>query len=369
MKRRHYGLIISFCAIGFLPVFCVAVYMYLFAADQYASSAGFTVRAEEGAAATDLLGGIAQFAGGGTGGDADILFEFIESQEMVQRLNGDLDLFAHFSAPYRRDPVFSLSPNASMEDLVAHWRRIVRVSFDQGSGLIDLRVLAYTPDMAHAIATAIIDESQILINELNDQARLDSMRFAEADLQAAIQRLRIAREALTEFRTRTQMVDPTSDLQGRMVVLNNLQQQLAEALIELDLLNETTTNRNDPRIVQAVRRIEVIRNRIAQERQTFTLEDIGSDGEDYPTLMAEFESLAVDREFAEESYRAALAAVDVARTNSARQSRYLAVFIRPTMPESAGFPRRDLIIALTLFFSVLAWAILALVYYSIRDRQ
>jgi capsular polysaccharide transport system permease protein len=327
------------------------------------------VRAEEGAAATDLLGGIAQFAGGGTGGDADILFEFIESQEMVQRLNGDLDLFAHFSAPYRRDPVFSLNPNASTEDLVEHWRRIVRVSFDQSSGLIDLRVLAYTPDMAHAIATAIIDESQILINELNDQARLDSMRFAEADLQAAIQRLRIAREALTEFRTRTQMVDPTSDLQGRMVVLNNLQQQLAEALIELDLLNETTTNRNDPRIVQAVRRIEVIRNRIAQERQTFTLEDVGSNGEDYPTLMAEFESLVVDREFAEESYRAALAAVDVARTSSARQSRYLAVFIRPTMPESAGFPRRDLIIALTLFFSVLAWAILALIYYSIRDRQ
>jgi len=43
--------------------------------------------------------------------------------------------------------------------------------------------------------------------------------------------------------------------------LANLQQQLAEALIDYDLLSENTTNPNDPRLVQALRRIEVIRDR------------------------------------------------------------------------------------------------------------
>jgi capsular polysaccharide transport system permease protein len=369
MKRRHYGLIATLVIMVVLPVLTVATYLYSFAVDQYASTAGFTVRANEGGAATDLLGGLAQFAGGSTSGDADILFEFIESQEIVQRLNDELDLVSHFSAPYERDPYFALSPDATIEDLVDHWQSIVRVTFEQSSGLIDLRVLAFDPETAHAIASAIVEESQILVNELNEQARIDAMRFAQADLNEAIIRLRRAREALTEFRTRTQIVDPTSDLQGRMGVLNNLQQQLAEALIELDLLYENSANATDPRVVQAERRIDVIRNRIVQERQNFTLDDVGTNGEDYPTLMAEFEGIVVDREFAEESYRAALTAVDVARTNAARQSRYLAVFIRPTFPESAGYPRRELILALTALFSVLAWAILALVYYSIRDRQ
>ena len=369
MRRRHYGLMLSFLLMVVTPLFAIAVYLYSFAQDQYASNAGFTVRAEESGSATDLLGGLASFAGANARSDGDILYEFITSQELVQRLNARMDLRAHYSAPHDIDPVFSLPPDAAMEDLVDHWQRVVRVSYTQSNGLIDIEVLAFDPVTAHTIAQAIVEESQRLINELNNQARADAMRFAETDLQAAIDRLRAAREALTAFRTRTQIVDPASDIQGRTGVLNNLQQQLAEALIDFDLLSENTTNPNDPRLVQAMRRIEVIQERIRQERVNFVTDDVGSAGEDYPTLMAQFEGLTVDREFAEESYRAALTAVDVARTNAARQSRYLAVYIQPTRPESAGFPKRSSILALSLLFLTLGWGIAALVYYSIRDRQ
>lgn len=369
MRRRHFGLMLSFLLVVIVPLFVTMGYLYTFAQDQYASNTGFTVRAEEGGSATDLLGGLASFAGGNAASDGDILYEFITSSEVVQRLNERMDLVAHYSAPHSADPVFALNPDASLEDLVDHWRSVVRVSYAQGSGLIDLQVLAFDPVTAHSIAQAIVEESQILINELNEQARADAMSYAEADLEASINRLRSAREALTQFRTRTMIVDPESDLQGRTGVLNNLQQQLAEALIDYDLLYENTTNPNDPRLVQAQRRIEVIRSRMRQERMNFATEDIGADGEDYPTLMAQYEGLIVDREFAEQSYRAALTALDAARTNAARQSRYLAVFIRPSMPETAEFPRREVISALTLLFLTLGWAIGALIYYSIRDRQ
>jgi capsular polysaccharide transport system permease protein len=369
MRRRHYGLLLSFLLLVAAPLFVTVAYLYTYAQDQYASTTGFTVRSEESGAATDILGGLAQFGGGSAQTDADILFEFITSVELVQRLSEEMDLVAHYSAPHDTDPIFALSPDATLEDLVSHWQRVVRISYSQSSGLIDLEVLAFDPETAQTLAQAITLESQRLINELNEQARDDAMRFAEDDLEAAITRLRTAREALIRFRVATQIVDPASDLQGRTGVLNNLQQQLAEALIEYDLLTENTSNPSDPRLVQAQRRIEVIRSRIRQERQNFATEDIGAEGEDYPTLIAQYEALAVDREFAEQSYRAALTALDVARTNAARQSRYLAVFIRPTLPESAQFPRREVITALTLLFLTLGWAILALVYYSIRDRQ
>jgi capsular polysaccharide transport system permease protein len=369
MRRRHYGLILSYLLMVVLPLFGIAYYLYTFAQDQYASNVGFTVRTEETGAATDLLGGLSQFAGGNTSTDGDILFEFINSAELVQRLVERIDLVSHYSEPYDVDPVFGLTPDATLEDLVGHWQDVVRVSYTQSNGLIDLQVLAFEPQMAQRIARAIVEESQILINELNEQARSDSMRYAQQDLDAAIARLREAREALTAFRTETQIVDPESDLQGRTGVLNNLQQQLAEALIEFDLLSQNSTNPDDPRLVQAQRRIDVIRDRIRQERLNFATEDVGAEGEGYPTLMAEYEGLVVDREFAEESYRAALTALDAARTNAARQSRYLAVYIQPTLPQSAEFPRREVIVALSLLFLSLGWAIIALIYYSIRDRQ
>ena len=370
MRRRHWGLVASFVLIVLAPLVTVGFYLFTVAQDQYASTTGFTVRQEEGRTATDLLGGLAQFGGmaGGTG-DSDILYEFILSQALVARIDNRLDLVGHYAAHHADDPVFTLSPDAMIEDLLAFWQRMVRLSHDQSTGLIELRVLAFSPDMAQGIARNILSESQILVNDLNATARADTIRLADADLAAAVERLREAREALTGFRIRTQIVDPESDLQGRMGVLNNLQQQLAEALIEFDLLAENTNNASDPRLVQAQNRIAVIQVRIMEERATFTLQNVGSGQQDYPTLMAEYEGLVVDREFAEESYRAARTALDIARANANRQSRYLAAYIQPTLLQTAEFPRRTIILALIALFLFMTWATLALVYYSIRDRQ
>ena len=153
-----------------------------------------------------------------------------------------------------------------------------------------------------------------------------------------------------------------------MGVINNLQQPLAQALIAYDILDQNTTE-NDPRKLQSAREIEVIRERIARERDAFASETGGAGGEDYPRLIAEYEALQVDREFAEETYRAALAALDVARAKASRQSRYLATYIEPTLAESSEYPDRLLIELLSGLFLVLSWAVMVLVYYAIRDRD
>lgn len=366
MQRRHWGIVFSFVALVLVPLVLTIWYLWWVASDQYASTVGFTVRQDDSSSATDLLGGVAaSLTGGGTQTDTDVLYEFIQSQDLVVRLNERFNLIGHYSANWSEDPVLSIWPGATVEDLVWYWGRIVRTSYDQSSGLMELRVLAFDPVFAQELARAIVEESQRLINEMNAQAREDTIRYAQTDLEVALERLKAAREALTLFRTRTQIVDPESDLQGRLGVVNNLQQQLAEALIEQDLLLEQSATADNPRLEQAARRIEVIRNRIAQEREAVA----SGDGEDYPTLLAEYEGLVVDREFAEESYRGALIALDVARNDATRQSRYLATYVSPTLPQTAEFPRRFVVLGLATLFLVLAWAILVMIYYSIRDSR
>ena len=251
-----------------------------------------------------------------------------------------------------------------------YWKRVVRISYEPANGLIELRVLALDAETAQRISLEIMRVSQDRINALNTQAREDAMRYARADLAEAVSNLKAAREAMTQFRTRTQIVDPAADIQARMGVMTNLQQQLAEALIEYDLLRGTARD-NDPRLTKALQRIEVIRERIAAERQNFASDgtEVGTIGEDYPTLIAEFESLTVDREYAEETYHAAQAALSVARADAARQSRYLATYIQSTLPRTAEYPERYLLSALAALFLLLVWSIMALIYYSIRDRS
>lgn len=368
MQPRHWGLALSFLLMVLAPLMVVAWYLWAVATDQYASTTGFTVRQEENSGAVDLLGNFARMAGGSVGGDSGILYEYILSQDMVTRVDKALDLRAIYAAEWPGDPLFALDPEATIEELLAYWQRIIRVSYDEGSGLIELRVLAFDPATAQRIGQQIVVESELLINELNARARADTMRYAEADLETALARVKAAREAMTRFRSRTQILDPESDLQGRMGVLANLQQELATALIEYDLLRESSSV-GDPRLEQVNRRIDVIRARIIQERRNVTSDDGSTIGEDYPTLMAEYESLTVDREFAEKSYTAALAQRDMAQANANRESRYLATFVKPTLPQTAEYPQRLMLFGLSALFLGLSWSILSLVYYSLRDRR
>ncbi|WP_254796799.1 sugar transporter [Sulfitobacter albidus] len=369
-RRRHLGLGLSFVLIVLVPLTVVVFYLLAVAKDQYSSLTGFTVRQEEGGSASSLLGGLASLTGVSGSSDGDILYEFILSQALIQQIDTNIGLRDHYGAYWSEDPVFALSPDASIEDLESYWSRIVRVSYDQSSGLIEMRVLAFTPEKAQAVAQEVLRLSQDMINALNEQARDDAMRYARSDLEEAVARLKTAREGLTTFRSSNRIVDPESDIQGRMGVMNNLQQQLAEALIELDLLG-TTISENDPRLRQAQRLIEVIRERIASEREQLSSSgtELGGTGDDYPALIAEYEGLVVDREFAEENYRAALAALDLARANAQRQSRYLATFIQPTLAQTSEYPRSAMIAGMTALFLMLFWSIMALVYYSIRDRS
>jgi len=366
IKRRHWGVAFGFLLMVVAPIAIAGWYLSERAVDQYASTTAFTVRSEDVSSTLDILGGLGTALGGGGGGtsDSDILYEFIRSQELVAAVDARLDLREKYARHVDTDPIFGFAPGGTIEDLAEFWRRAVRISYDANSGLMELRVLAFSPQDAKAIAEAIYDESTRMINNLSAIAREDATRYAREDLDLAVERLKAAREAITAFRIENQIVDLTADIQGQMGLLNTLQAQLAEALIELDLLRNTARD-GDPRVEQAERRIEVIENRIDEERQKF---GVGVGGDSYATTVAEFERLTVDREFAEQAYVAALSAYDGARAEANRQSRYLAAYIAPTLAEKAEFPQRGLMLGVVAAFSFLLWAIATLIYYSLRDR-
>lgn len=367
VRPRHRGVLATFAAMVLLPVVASALYLWVIAQDQYASTVGFSVRTQELQSSLDILGGITSLSGAGSS-DSDILYDYIHSQEMVEDLDAKIDLRKIFSEAWPYDPVFAFDPDGSIEDLVDHWENKVRITYDSSSRLMTLHVLAFKPEEATLIANAILERSTEKINALSDEAREDATRYARIEMERALDRLKGAREAMTAFRMRTRMVDPVADLQGQMGILNSLQAQLAESYIELDLLR-ASTNASDPRITQAEQRIDVIKNRMEEERRKFNESEQGPGGEDYATMVAEFERLTVDREFAEQTYRVALAAFDAAQAEALRKSRYLAAHIQPTVAEKSEYPQRWTLLGLTGFFLLMAWAIGVLIFYSLRDRR
>jgi capsular polysaccharide transport system permease protein len=367
-RRRHKAIVLSFFLLILVPVCLAAYYLWERAADQFASHLAFSVRTEETSSAIELLGGITELSGSSSS-DTDILFAYLSSQELVSRVDELVDLRAIWSrVEVSQDPVFAFDPSGTIEDLQDHWDRKITTVYDSSTGLMDMRVLAFDPRDAQRVAQAILEESVAMINGLSRIAQNDAIRFTQEELENAVARLKTARLALMQFRNRTQIVDPSIDTQNQMGLLVTLQEQLAEALIDADLLRDTT-RQNDPRVAQANRRIAVIDARISSERQNLGLGADGESGDAFASLVGEYEGLIVDREFAETAYTAARAAHDAALSEVRKQSRYLAAHIKPTLAQKTEYPERLITLAVLAAFCFFAWSIFCLVYYSLRDRS
>lgn len=367
---RHHAVVVSFGICVLLPLVLGGWYLWGRAADQYASEAGFAVRREDSGVTVEMLGGLAGLSGV-SAHDTDILYEYLSSRRLVAELEAELGLSRLWSRPgadlfrAETDPVFAFSEDGSSEDLHRYWQRRVHVAHDSRAGLIALQVTAFAPEDAQAITQGIVRHATGLINALSDVARADAIHDAAAGLEAAEIRLRRARADVTAFRNRHQLVDPAADVQIQSGLLGTLQTQLAEALIALDLLREATRE-SDPRLDQGARRVAVIEARIAVERAKLGL---AGDGDAYASVVGQYEALMADRDFAEAAYVAARTAHDLAEAEARRQSRYLAAWQDPTLPETAEYPQRWRWLSGIGGFALLIWGLAVLSAYAVLDRR
>lgn len=363
---RHFAALASFLVLVLVPLAATVWYLYFRAAPEYHSDVSFSVRSEEATGgAAGILGAITGISSGGGASDPEVLFEYIRSQEIVTAIDREIDLRAIFNRQ-PDDWVFSAGDAPTVEDLVAHWNRMLDVSFDTRSGIIRVRAVAFTPEDAQRITQAVLAKSTLLVNHLAEQARSDAIRYAKVDLGEAEAHLRDLRQRMADFRRDHQMVDPQADLEGQMGLLGALQEELAKALVERDMLL-TYAEAGDQRVQQANRRITAISDRIADERANLGVP--GAKGGEMPEVVGDYEALKVDLEFASQAYTQALANLAVSRAEARRQSRYLAAHVEPTLAQSSLYPRRAMLSGLIGLFLFLGWGVMMLVYYNVRDSR
>lgn len=355
----------SFVLLVALPTALWGWYLWTRAADQYTSTVGFSVRKEQASPSVDVFGGLFGSASS-TASDTDILYDFIRSPDVVAKTDEALDIRGKFSRNWPRDFVFSFDPSGTLEDLTRYWRRQVKIYYDDSAGIITVRTSAFSPSDAKAIADEVFKASEQVVNSLSDQARQDATRQAQVELDKARGVLTDARQAMTAFRVKTRIVDPTADIGAQMSIMTALQSQLAEAQVQFDTLKQNARPQ-DQRVLQAEKRITSLKTQIEAERGKFGGDT--AEGANYAQLMADYERLKVDLEFAEGAHQTARMAYEAALASAQRQTRYLAAHVNPTEAQRSLEPDRPWLLALGGALAFVLWSILALVYYSIRDRR
>jgi len=362
-RARHSLVTLSFVLGFLLPSALVGTYMFAIARDQYVSEVSFVVRDDE-ATSLGLLAGLGLPSAGSATTDARMLYEYLRSPGFVAELDREVDLRAIYTRA-TGDPVFALKQDASLEELVTYWRRMATISVDSATGMIGIRIRAFDPGDARRISIALHDAAGRLVNTVSGEARAGTLRYAERDLAQTERRLTDARLAISRFRDEHKLMDPQAALNINASVIAGLSQELTEAIIQAETLREQGTA--DIRLAQVQKRIDVLRNRLREEQQSY----VGATGDNvsFSAVLDGYTKRVLDLELAEKSYALALAGVEAARSKAGQDNRYLATFVQPSLPETATRPRRVMITALATVFIFIAWLSVVLISISNRDRS
>ncbi|MGV6839534.1 MAG: hypothetical protein ACWA40_05000, partial [Planktomarina sp.] len=306
-RARHKWVAISFALWVALPSTITAMYMVFMAQPQYASTVAFAVHQANDNSAIELLSGFAEIQGSAAK-HTDILHDYLQSQNMIEALYSELHLDEVWENTH--DPIFGLSKDANIETLYQYSGRMVKTDFDPQTGLITVRSLAFTPEDAQKISGAILSLSQELVQKIPSQEKLDHFTQAEQTLEKAQADLIKAQTNLANFQRQHQIMDPTAQTASQVEFLTSLQHQKAQAVIDYDLLLSELTRPGDPRLNLAQRRINVIDDLITKERAS-----LGKPENAAPKIAADFASLSLKLQFAQEAYLAARTAKEFAQTD------------------------------------------------------
>lgn len=350
-----------------MPVAGSAWYLWEQAADRYASRTAFSIRSNDTTAPLEIFGSITQLGTSSAMMDGEILYDFIQSQPMLETVAEQMEL----DQVYNRAPedwLFRLGADQPVEELLDHWHLMTDVSIDPATGILTVEARAFDPLEAKQIATAVLEASTALVNALSEAARADAVRYAAVELEEAEARLRRIRTDLRAFRDLEQEVDPTQNAQAALGLVATLEEDRARTQVQLDQL-AGILNPQAPRVQALRRRIATLDGQIAAERTRLGSGNPAREGRQLADVVGDYEELVVDREFAEQAYTLALATYEQAQAEARRQNRYLAVHIEPTLSEEAEYPDRWTWLATLSAISLAFWAIASLVTANIREHR
>ena len=263
--------------------------------------------------------------------------DFVLSRAGMAAAGRRVDLRAALSAPWA--DFWWTHPGYFWRDteeaLYRQYQRMVSVKYDFNTGGTEMRVQAMSPEAARALSEALLDAAEELINRLNERSERDAVRTAEEDVAHAKADVDAALERLAAFRERERIIDPTGAAKVTTEVLIKLTTYLVEAKAEAELLRKAAQRSPQLPVIEA--RAAAIQAEIDREKATLSGSDGGLAG-----AIAEYERLALDKEFGTKRAMLAMAALETARRDAGRKKAYLERVAPPALPDEAAGPWRVL---------------------------
>lgn len=347
-----------------VPVIGAALYFGIFASDVFLSESVFVVRSPEKQTPSGI-GVLLRSSGIGSGADEIGAVEtYVKSRDALRDVNGKSQVETMFSkdeiSAFDRFSYFS--KDRYFEDLFKYFKKHVEIENDPMTATAKLTVRAYSARDAFYLNERLLEQSEKLVNALNERARKDLIAFAQRQVDEAEARATKASLALSAYRNAEGVVDPEMQAPVQLQMISKLQDELISTKTQLTELR-TFTPQNPTIEVLNIRVRELSKEIDAQ------LGKVAGDRRSLSSVAARYQRLRLENQFAERQLAAAMSSLTDAKNEARRKQVYVERIVQPNMPDKALEPRRIRGILATLVLGLVAWGILSFLIAGIREHN
>ncbi|MGB1236243.1 MAG: capsule biosynthesis protein, partial [Planktomarina sp.] len=311
-----------------------AWYFYTIASPLYSTHSSFLIQQNEEPAATG--GGL--FGAGVVDAvkDSIAVQGYLTSMGAMIRLEEDQGFKSFYSAD-TVDSLSRLATDASDADAFKVYRRSVKIGFDPTEGIINMEVIAPTPQASYDFSIALLRYAEEQVSDLTQRKRADQMKGAQESFRDAEEARTAALLNLVKIQQDLQVIDPMSDAGSVMGQINALETEkiTAQLALEEQLANLRPNRVKVEQLRAAIKRREDL---IAELRRGLTE---GLDGQtSIASKTAQLRIAEADFATRDLMLQTALQALEGARVSADRQARYVAPSIEPVLSDAPSYPRK-----------------------------
>lgn len=357
---RHYPI---WLLSGILAVM-ITLYWTWLATPRYVSEAHIVLQTADVAPPQLSFANMLTGASANNVGDLKLLSDYLQSLDVIELLETQFQLRAHYSQP-EIDYISRLTQrNWPIERFQRFFQKRVSVELDEFTGILIVTVEAHSADLAKAVADRLLELGEKHINDMGQKLASGQVEFIQKQVDVLRENLLQAQQSLLDYQNQHNLVSPTATIENFSAIVASLNTQLSQLQAQKSLLLQYQSDKSVD-LININAQIAAVKKQIAVENSKLTKVN----GDALNKLSIDYKSLELQAQFAQELYSNALATLEATRIEASRKLKQVAVTQSANLAGFAMEPSRLYNIVVDLLILLVITVILSMLYEVIRDHR
>jgi capsular polysaccharide transport system permease protein len=337
------------------------VYLWFFTQDRYVTIAKFKISSQDSSGAVDGIMSLA-LPGLSDSGimDSQVAIGYIDSPDLLLELERDkeFNLIEHYSSP-SQDLIFRLDSDSSLEARLKFYRKRIYAYFNSTTGLTEVTVDTFNPELSQKLAKNILIKSEKFINLMNQSIANQQLDFVLREVERTTKKVDDVQKEILTLQNANNFISPNEVISANLKAVETL--RMEQLKLEAELSSLLRDSPNSPLI-------DTIRSQLRSLNELVAIETAklsGPEKDRLNQLQMEFNQLKLKLQSAITLRTGAEAMMEKNRSTAIAQGRFFSVIQNPFLPESVGIPSRKYATAMIIILGFLLFLILRAVSRSL----